>query len=226
MRLLHVEHPDGGGPGVFGDVASFETWRAWEEPPPPGRFDAIVLYGSSDNVAEAAEKPWIDEEVAWLRARLDDGVPVLGLCFGAQLLAHALGAPVTRCVTPEIGWRPVHLTSAGASDPVTGDALPASFDACQWHSWKFDVPDGATLLATSDAGPQAFRHGASIGVQFHPEVDRPTLERWVRHFDTDPDAVAQGFDPEDGLRELEQRLDGWNALGRRLFAAFVAQLER
>jgi GMP synthase (glutamine-hydrolysing) len=223
VRLLHVEHPDGAGPGVFADVAPLETWRAWEAPPPDGDLDAIVLYGGATNVVDAEHEPWLRDELAWLGERLADGVPVLGVCLGGQLLAHALGAEVTRCTTPEIGWRPVHLTEAGRGDPVTG-ALPAAFDACQWHSWRFDVPGRGELLATSDAGPQAFRHGRSIGVQFHPEVDRATLTRWIEHFDADPDAVAQGYDPQAGLRELDARIDGWNALGRRLFSAFVAAL--
>jgi GMP synthase (glutamine-hydrolysing) len=223
VRVLHVEHPDGGGPGVFGDVTPMETWRPSETPPPEGEVDVIVLYGGADNVADRERLAWMRDELAWLRERLAEGVPVFGVCLGGQLLAHALGAPVRRCHTPEIGWRTVHLTAAGARDPATGTA-PEHFDAFQWHSYRFDVPDGATLLATSDAGPQAFRHGASVGVQFHPEVDRATLERWVRDFDSDPDAVAQGFDPLAALAELEQRIDGWNALGRDLFAAFMQDL--
>lgn len=218
MRLLHVEHPDAGGPGVFADVAPLERWNGWEPPPPDGPWDAIVLYGASTNVGDG--HPWIEAELVWLREQLAAGVPVLGLCFGAQLLAAALGARVTRVATPEIGWYPVELTDAGRADPVTG-VLPERFVACQWHSWQVALPDGASLLATSPQCIQAFRHGRSIGVQFHPEVDRATLARWIEHYDTDPDAVAQGFDPAAAQAELEERIDGWNALGRRLFAAFL-----
>lgn len=220
MRLLHVEHPDGAGPGVFADVAPLETWRAWADPRPDGPFDALVLYGGASNVADG--DPWLVDELGWLRAQLDAGVPVFGVCLGAQLLAAALGGEVTR-TAPEIGWHPVELTPEGVADPVLG-VLPARFDACQWHSWQFSLPPGATRLASSPAGVQAFRHRRSVGVQFHPEVDRPTLTRWVEHFDTDPDAVAQGYDPAVGLAELDARLDTWNALGRTLFAAFLRDL--
>jgi GMP synthase-like glutamine amidotransferase len=223
VRLLHVEHPDGGGPGVFAEVAALETWRAWEEPVPAGEFDALVLYGAATNIVDAERERWLRDELTWLKAQLDAGVPALGLCFGGQLLAAALGAPVVRAEPPEIGWHPVALTAAGAADPVLG-AMGTSFDACQWHSWTFGVPAGGVLLASSPVCPQAFRHGRAWAVQFHPEVDRATLARWVDGWDKDPDAVAQGFDPARQHAELEARIDGWNARGRNLFAAFVDQL--
>jgi GMP synthase-like glutamine amidotransferase len=103
---------------------------------------------------------------------------------------------------------------------VTG-ALPERFDACQWHSWQVALPSGGAVLARSPAGVQAFRHGASVGVQFHPEVDRPTLTRWIEHYDDDPDAVAQRFDPAVGRAAMDARIEDWNALGRGLFSAFL-----
>jgi GMP synthase-like glutamine amidotransferase len=221
VLILHVEHPDGGGPGVFADVAPLETWKAWDGPPPDGDVDAIVLYGGATNVVDAEREPWLRDELAWLRERLDDGVPALGLCLGAQLLSKALGGAVTR-TNPEIGWHPVELNAAGRADPVIG-ALPERFEACQWHSWQFSIPEGGELLASSPAGVQAFRHGDSTwGVQFHPEVDRATLSRWIAHYDDDPDAVALGFDPAVAERWMDERIDGWNDLGRTLFGAFVA----
>jgi GMP synthase (glutamine-hydrolysing) len=223
MRLLHVEHPDGGGPGVFGDVATLERWRAWTDPPPDEPYDAFVLFGGSTDVVDAAREPWLRDELAWLRERLDDGVPALGVCLGAQLVAAALDAPVAPSEPPEIGWLDVALTDAGRADPVLG-ALPAEFVACQWHSWRFDVPDGADLLATSDVCPQAFRRGSAYGVQFHPEVDAPTLARWNATYRDDPSAIAMGFDPDVAQRALQERLPGWNDLGRRLFGAFVDHL--
>ena len=214
MRILHVEHPDGGGPGVFADVAPLETWRAWADPPPEGDVDALVVYGGSHDVADADREPWMRSELAWLRERLDAGVPALGLCLGGQLLAAALGAPVVRSSPPEIGWFDVDLTAEGRQDPVLG-AMGHRFTALQWHSWTFGVPEGGTLLATSTACPQAFRRGDVWGLQFHPEVDRPTLERWNSTWEDDPD--APGPVPLDPL-------DAWSARGRRLFSAFLAAI--
>ena len=208
---------------MFADVAPLETWRAWEAPPPDEPYDAVVLYGGATNVVDAEHEPWLRDELAWIAERLDDGVSMLGLCLGGQLLSKALGGTVTR-TNPEIGWHPVELNEAGRRDPVVG-ALGGRgpiFEACQWHSWQFSIPEGAELLATSPAGAQAFRCGRAWGVQFHPEVDRATLARWIEHYDDDPDAVALGFDPAVGLRWMDERIDGWNELGRRLFGAFVA----
>ena len=221
MRVVFAEHPDGGGPGVFGDVAPMERWRTWEEPPPAGAVDAIVAYGGSTNVVDAAELPWLAAELDWLGEQVAAGTPVLGLCLGGQLLAAALGAEVGRSHPPEIGWHPVWLTDAGREDPVMG-VFDDTFVACQWHSWAFRIPDGAQPLALSAACPQAFRHGGSIGVQFHPEVDEPTLARWIREYRNDPDAVERGFDPAHARADMAERLPAWNEQGRRLFAAFLA----
>ena len=219
MRVLHVEHPDGRGPGVFGEGAEVVRWVAHEGAPPPAEpVDAIVLYGASTNVVEAP--PWLDDEVAWLRERVDAGVPVLGVCFGAQVLAHALGAAVERAREPEIGWLPVTLTAAGRADPVLG-ALPERFVACQWHSYACSVPPGGAALADSRVCLQAFRAGCTWGVQFHPEVDDPTLTEWIEGYDKDPDAVALDFDVVAAHAARRERLPRWNTLGRRLFAAFL-----
>lgn len=221
MRLLHVEHPDGGGPGVFGDVASFEHWRAWEGSPPSEEHDALVLYGAATNIGDP--EPWLDTELAWVRERFEAGVPMLGLCFGAQVIAAALGAPVVRAPVPEIGWHGVTLTAEGRADPVLS-AMGDEFPACQWHSYTFGLPSGASLLASSDVCAQAFRVGRAWGVQFHPEVDRATYARWIDGYDKDPDAVAQGFDPAEAHAALDRELPAWNDRGRALFRAFLQQL--
>jgi GMP synthase (glutamine-hydrolysing) len=221
VRVLFVEHPDGGGPGVFGDVVAMERWRAWCEEPPGGRFDAVAVYGGSHNVVGGP--PWLEREIGWLRERVDAGVAVFGVCLGGQLLAAALGAEVTRALPPEIGWHPAWLTDAGREDPVLS-VLGERFVACQWHSWTFALPERASLLALSAACPQAFRFGSSVGVQFHPEVDAPTLDRWIGDWRNDPDAVARGFDPDYARAEAAERLPAWNDAGRRLFAAFLEEV--
>ncbi|HEX8121174.1 MAG TPA: type 1 glutamine amidotransferase [Solirubrobacteraceae bacterium] len=218
MRVLHVEHPDGRGPGVFGSGAEIVKWVPASGESPSDAFDAVVLYGASTNIVDAP--PWLVAETEWLRAVLDAGVPVLGVCFGAQLLAHALGAAVTRASEPEIGWYAVTLGAAGRADPVLG-ALPERFLAFQWHSWRCDVPEGGTALADSRVCLQAFRAGNAWGVQFHPEVDDATLAGWIDTYRNDPDAVAMGFDPAAAHAAREANLPRWNELGRRLFEAFM-----
>jgi GMP synthase-like glutamine amidotransferase len=95
--------------------------------------------------------------------------------------------------------------------------LPPRFEALQWHSWTFEVPAGGEVLASSLACLQAFRHGRTWGVQFHPEVDHPTLEAWNAIWHTDPDATGP-VDPGP--------LAAWGEVGRRLFAGFLAHAVR
>ena len=219
MRVLHVSHPDGRGPGVFGEGAEVVRWEAHGgSPPPSDDVDAIVLYGAATNVVDAP--PWMSVEVSWLRERIEAGTPVLGVCFGAQLLAHALGAEVSRAPSPEIGWYPVTQTAAGRGDPLLG-ALPERFLAFQWHSWQCALPAGGVALADSEVCLQAFRSGRTWGVQFHPEVDDETLERWISTYRNDPDAVEMGFDPDEARAEKERYLPRWNEIGRRLFRSFL-----
>ena len=210
MRVLHVEHPDGRGPGVFGEGAENLHWRAFAEPPPDAEVDAIVLYGAATDVVDAPRLPWLQAEQAWLREHVEAGTPLLGVCFGAQLLADALGAEVSPSEPPEIGFHPVTLTAAGRADPVLG-ALPERFLACQWHSWKCALPPGATALADSPVCLQAYRAGNRWGVQFHPEVDAPTLEGWIAGEPAEP----------PGFAARDEHLPGWHELGRRLFSAFL-----
>ncbi len=109
------------------------------------------------------------------------GTPYWGACLGVQLLAASLGARVYAGQAPEVGVLPVTLTAEGRADPVFR-SLPESFPTLQWHGDTFDLPDGATLLASSPAYPnQAFRYGQrAYGVQFHVEVSEPMAAEWGR----------------------------------------------
>ena len=131
-------------------------------------FPAIVVMGGPMGAYDEADHPWLVDEKRLLREAVEADVPVWGVCLGAQLLASALGARVYRGERPEVGLLPVELTPAAADDPVFGDA-PSSFPTLQWHGDSFDLPDGATLLASSpDYRHQAFRVGRSYGLHDLP----------------------------------------------------------
>jgi GMP synthase (glutamine-hydrolysing) len=230
MRILSVLHPGGGHSGVLRECAAAAghellEWRPGaEEPAPlaPADADALAVFGGGMNVADAPALPWLGDEIALLRAALEARTPVLGICLGAQLLAAAAGAGVTRARAPEIGWHPVALTPAAAGDPVLG-ALPARFTAYGWHSFTFAVPAGAVELARSPVCPQAYRLGeAAWGVQFHPEVTPDILAEWIGDWRSDPDAVRLGFDPDAARAAVDAHLAGWNAVGRTLFDGWLA----
>ncbi len=180
MRVCVVEQQPDAPAGVLGAWAAarghaLEVLRApsvamW---PDPRAFDAVVALGS-DRSVHASSDGWIAAEVGFLRSAHEAGVPVLGLCFGAQALAAALGGSVQRAARPEIGWIAVEATAAG--EAVDGLA-PGPWFA--WHEDTFTVPAGARELARTAAGPQAFALGRSVGLQFHPEVDAAIVRSWV-----------------------------------------------
>jgi GMP synthase-like glutamine amidotransferase len=141
-------------------------------------FGAIVVMGGPMGAYEEDEHPWLVVEKRLLREAVEADVPVWGVCLGAQLLASALGARVYRGAEPEVGVLPVELTPEAAGDPVFG-AAPASFHTLQWHGDTFELPPGATPLASSPMYPnQAFRMGRSYALQFHVEVSLELAREW------------------------------------------------
>src|SRR5205807_1479718 len=126
---------------------------------PAGDPDAVVVLGGHQNVGEEAEHPWLEGEYELLRGWIGDGTPLLGVCLGAQALAHALGGSVTRLPRQQAGFGEVWLTAAGRDDPVLG-ALPHRFEALFGNAYGFTLPADAALLADSAVSPQAFRAGA------------------------------------------------------------------
>ena len=157
--------------GAQVDVLHAPTVAAW---PDPGGLSAVVALGS-DRSVHASKDPWIADQVAFLRATHDAGVPVVGICFGGQALAAALGATVSRAPETEIGWVDVQ-----GDDGFGGRWFT-------WHEDAFDLPPGATELARARSGLQAFAAGPSVGLQFHPEVTPAIVDDWL---DGAPGAVA------------------------------------
>lgn len=140
--------------------------------------DLVVVLGGPVGVYEREDYPWLDAEVAGLRQRLQERRPTLGLCLGAQLMAAALGASVHPGPAKEIGWGGLALTEQGAASPLRhlGTA-----PVLHWHGDTFDLPEGATLLASTALYPhQAFSLGpAVLALQFHLEVDPARIEPWL-----------------------------------------------
>ena len=227
MRILAILHPGAGNSGLLAERAAagghaLTVWTPGDGeslPDPPASHDAVVVFGGGMNVRDAERLPWLTGEIELLRDVLQEGVPVLGICLGAQLLAVAAGAEVRRSAAPEIGW--FEVTRAGG-DPVL-DRLPQRFEAYEWHSYTFELPAGAVELARSAVCSQAFRLGGSAwGVQFHPEVTPEIVRTWALDYESDPDAVQLDFDPRAHLALAERRLPAWMDLGRDLFDGFLA----
>ncbi len=147
----------------------------------PGLEDAAGLILMGGPMSANDDLPWIPLEIGAIREAAGRGLPVLGICLGAQLIARALGARVYRNPQKEIGWRPIEWTGAARSDPLFGGFAGAE-TVFQWHGETFDLPEGAELLAQSTAcRHQAFRAGANVwGLQFHLEVTPDIVAGWLR----------------------------------------------
>jgi GMP synthase-like glutamine amidotransferase len=225
MRVLAIVHQRDAGAGVFGDAVRNHGWELdeWlppeqEDPPDADGYDAVMTFGGAQNAADG--DAWLDREREVLQAAIAANTSLLGICLGAELVAEAAGAEVMRVSSPEIGWDEVKLTAAAAEDPLLS-SLPASFEAFQWHSYGFSLPEGATELALSSVCPQAFVLGSTWAIQFHPEVTPADAEAWIDDYRTDPDAVAIGLDPEALRLETRERIAAWNELGRRICTGFL-----
>src|SRR6202041_681384 len=177
--------------------------------PAPGGADHIVGLGAVSSVNDP--DPWIAEELDWLRAADQAGVPVLGICFGAQALCVAFGGRVEAMARREIGW-----TMIDSADP---DAIPPG-PWLEFHNDRCLPPPAAAILATNDAAVQAFRIGPHLAVQFHPEVDGPLLKLWLdAHTNSDP--VSLGIDPGQFLADTIREEPAARDRTARLVEAFL-----
>lgn len=143
-------------------------------------LDMLIIMGGPMSINDESDYPWLADEKAFIKAAIDAGKIVIGICLGAQLIASALGANVYANAESEIGWFPLKATTI-EDDPVFN--FPAFFTCLHWHGETFDLPEGATLLASSPGCVnQAFQYGPKVmGLQFHPEATEEMVTRLVDH---------------------------------------------
>jgi GMP synthase-like glutamine amidotransferase len=230
MRALAIVHQSDAGPGVFAEEmgergVELDEWMLSERGTGPPReiadYDAVLTFGGAMHADQEDRHPWLRFEKDFLAAMLDDGMPLLAVCLGGQLLAEAAGGTARRAGEPEIGWLEVEVTDEGASDPVIGPLAP-SFTGFQWHSYEVVPPAGAAILARSPSCAQAFRVGEwAWGIQFHAEVTAADVGGWIDDYRSDEDAVRIGVDPHALRDQTEQQIGEWNRLGRELCGRFL-----
>ena len=207
-RLLVIEHELDAPAGLLGPWAqarglTLSVIHLGGGDRLPGRLPdcaGVVVLGSAQTAFDDAV-PWLAAELALVAQALADGVPLLGICFGGQVLARALGARLYRLPDPEIGW--VRLASQHPG--LAGGPW------LEWHRDGFDLPPGARELATGGASVQAYAIGPHLGLQFHPEATEPITQAWLR--------ATQPPLPADRTAALRQ---GWQDAGDRTAAEAAA----
>jgi len=231
-----LQHHGDVGPGYFEDwlrehridCCLLRLDQGEPVPQSPDEFAGICSLGGPMSVSEAL--PWIGPEIALLRSAVGAGVPVIGHCLGGQLLARALGAPVTRNAVKEIGWGRLAVTQPALAREWLG-ATPAEFEMFQWHGDTFALPARATnFLESRWCANQAFviEHGgvAHIGMQFHCEATPAIVRNWsgddTWYDEVQAERSATGGpavqDAEAMREDLEARCAAMHAIAARIYA--------
>ena len=229
-RVLALQQSWDDPPGYLGELLQehgidYEVVKVDEAPlPDPGGFDAIFALGGPQHANADDKYPYLAQEKKLLRKVVEQDIPYLGICLGGQLLASALGAPVTRHHITEIGFYEVELTAAGKNDPLF-QGLPGYQQVIHWHEDTFGLPDGAVRLATSEnTVNQAFRFGRrAYGLQYHIEVTPDIFDIWFRcpDFKERIDGVLGPHSLETIERDWLTRYPIYRSHSRTLFENFL-----
>lgn len=192
--------------------------------PSMDRYQGLIVLGGSMNVADRHDRRHLLTEMGLIEQALQQDKPILGICLGAQLLAHVLGAQVRPLAQSEIGWYRLDTTLNGQQDRVL-NPLAAGAHVFQWHSWNFDVPECAELLAsTATCRNQAFRHGKNAyGFQFHLEADQALIGRWLGSATHRRELAAAGlgYDATELAQLSRLHLQHTQQLARPVFDNFL-----
>jgi GMP synthase-like glutamine amidotransferase len=221
-RALVIQHEAPTPPGLLrpwleGHGAEVETLRIDEEDPhdlDPRDYGVIASLGSEFG-AYQDDLEWISHEMDLLREAHEADVPILGVCFGGQLLARVLGGRVFRSEKEEIGWLPV-----GTRNPE----LVPDGPWFQWHFDTFTAPPGAEVIAQTEVGPQAYVIGRNLGVQFHPEVTPEIMDSWVAAYRHELD--EHGVDPDRLLAQTHEHSERNRATSFKLLDTFLERVAR
>ena len=186
-------------------------------------IDLLIVLGGPIGAYDDDAYPFLADELRLIEARLRAGRPIIGICLGAQLMARALGARVyANPAGKEIGWSPLALTEAGRLSPL---AALGDVPVLHWHGDTFDLPDGATLLASTPVTRnQAFSWGrAALGLQFHVEATGRGLERWfIGH--TGEIAATPGLSVPGLRRQTAAVASGLEINGPKVLGLFLSDM--
>lgn len=230
MRALVLQHVAIEGPGTLASCLEARGWtletialyEGARLPEDAQGYQTVIVMGGPMGVYDEAAYPFLRHEHRFLTRVLTQGVPLLGICLGSQLLAKALGARVYRNPQKEIGWYTVDLTPAGVTDPLFA-GLTSPIPVFQWHSDAFDLPVGATPLASSPlCTHQAFRYGDRVyGLLFHLELTPAVIHSWLTAFHDELVGMQGIIDPARIVADLPHRYAAYQQVGNRVFAHLI-----
>jgi GMP synthase (glutamine-hydrolysing) len=186
------------------------------------QYSGIISLGAHAGVLEEEKHPWMSHERKIMNWALETETPLLGLCFGSQLLASAAGSRVYVAETGEFAWTKVDMLPEAANDPVIG-SLGETADAFQFHYDTFDLPENAVLLGESDGTIEAFRVGSSAwATQFHPEVGLSQQLAWLSTYRGA--FMREGIDIDEQIAKSHELAASYRKQSWDLSAAFAKQV--
>lgn len=226
LIIRHVPHEGVAGFRLPIEQAGYEIDRVDVSDPAFATLDLVtpdllIMMGGPMGVYEQDRYPWIACQLRRLRRRLESDRPTLGVCFGSQMIAAALGAPVFAGPIREVGFAPIELTQTGQASPLRH---VAGVPVLHWHGDTFDLPDGVERLAGSSAyANQAFRRGASLlALQFHAEMgEDPRIEAWL---EDEPYIASAGTDAATVRADHDALGPAAVTAGRRLIGEWLKGL--
>ncbi len=237
MRVVVLQHVPFEGPAAIetwfrGRGHSVSTRRLWLGDPAPAEreCDVLIVMGGPMGVHDTDAYPWLESEIAAIRAQIASGTAVLGVCLGAQLVAAALGARVYRAREKEIGWWPVELNNGRAAErawePVLR-RLPARATVMHWHGDTFDIPEGASRLgSTSICANQGFLYGDRVvGLQFHLESTEESVRRLTQECLNDIEHGHYQIHDRDRIRAMVRGARDHGGHARSILSFVLGHLE-
>ncbi len=223
-----LEHSPEVPPGYLGDAIAaaempHQLVRLYEgDPfPPLDSVAAVVSLGGVMGAYEEAEHPFLAGEKQYLRDAVEEGIPVLGICLGCQMLADALGGGAFKADAIEVQFAALTPVDGAAGDPVLRQlATPV----LSFHQDTWTPPPDAAVLVSSEQYPHAFRLGSALAIQSHPEASPEMLAEWIEAFGRDRLAAA-GVDPDALLASVQEDAAGNEARAAALFGAWLAEVD-
>ena len=227
--VLFIKHIDIEGPDTFGEffrrrgieAHTVDLHHHGSLPENTRGIDAVISLGGPMNVYEEKKYPFLKAEDEFIKKVLSQEIPFMGICLGSQLLAKACGARVTSSPNKEIGFFQARLSGDGQRD-VLFQGLQERLEVFQWHEDMWELPSGASLLASSQGCPhQAFKVGpCAYGIQFHMEVTEPTIREWIGEYFTGKNAY-EAKQKEKILKDYSEYKNSFHRMAETMYTNFL-----